>query len=129
MKFAQGLGLALAFLHDVKSQIFIKSRIYLQPRLINGVERWIHPVQRLINGVQRLINGVQMLINGAKRLINEVQRLINEAKILILIKSKIFPQAISQYGSDKTKTLVETAIYRLSNPSIYRLSNSTILYN
>jgi hypothetical protein len=62
MKFAQGLGLALAFLHDVKSQIFIKSRIYLQPRLINGAKR-----------------------------------LINEAKILILIKSKIFPQTISLF--------------------------------
>ncbi len=52
-KLAQGLGLALAFLYDdVKSQIFIKSKIYPQPRLINGVERWIHPVQKLINGVQ-----------------------------------------------------------------------------
>ncbi|MEH2305295.1 hypothetical protein [Nostoc sp.] len=83
MKFAQGLGLALAFLHDVKSQIFIKLRICPQPRLINGVERWIHPVQILINEVQRLINGVQILINGVQILINGVQILINGAKILI----------------------------------------------
>jgi hypothetical protein len=61
MKFAQGLGLALAFLHDVRSQIFIKSRISPQPKslfLNYKLRSWSQKLHKsitysIVNGVQR----------------------------------------------------------------------------